>query len=71
MLVLTGLLEERAVILGRQGSHEKALAIYIYKLKNPHKAEEYCVRVSAECPKQNKNVSGEVVMLLWVLRCPV
>jgi len=56
MLVLTGLLEERAVILGRQGSHEKALAIYIYKLKNPHKAEEYCVRVSAECPKQNKNV---------------
>jgi hypothetical protein len=31
----------RAVLLGRMGRHEHALELYIYKLKNYAKAEEY------------------------------
>uniref|UniRef100_A0AAZ3STZ2 CNH domain-containing protein n=1 Tax=Oncorhynchus tshawytscha TaxID=74940 RepID=A0AAZ3STZ2_ONCTS len=39
-----GLLEERAVLLGRMGKHEQALFIYVHVLKDTHMAEEYCHR---------------------------
>uniref|UniRef100_A0A672NDW3 Vam6/Vps39-like protein n=1 Tax=Sinocyclocheilus grahami TaxID=75366 RepID=A0A672NDW3_SINGR len=37
-----GLLEERALLLGRMGKHEQALFIYVHILKDTHMAEEYC-----------------------------
>lgn len=39
------LYEARAVLLGRMGRHEHALELYVYKLKNYAKAEEYCKRI--------------------------
>uniref|UniRef100_A0A8B9KXG6 CNH domain-containing protein n=1 Tax=Astyanax mexicanus TaxID=7994 RepID=A0A8B9KXG6_ASTMX len=39
-----GLLEERALLLGRMGKHEQALFIYVHILKNTYMAEEYCHR---------------------------
>ena len=40
-LVLSALFEERALLLGRAGRHEEALAIYIYILKDRRMAEQY------------------------------
>ncbi|KAM4664640.1 vam6/Vps39-like protein isoform 2-T2 [Discoglossus pictus] len=37
-----GLLEERALLLGRMGKHEQALFIYVHILKNTSMAEQYC-----------------------------
>ena len=48
--------EERALILGKQGSHEKALAIYIFQLHNIDKAEHYCTSLYDEDPENNKTV---------------
>jgi len=48
--------EERALILGKQGSHEKALAIYIFQLHNTDKAEHYCTNLYEEDPENNKIV---------------
>ncbi|KAL7417275.1 hypothetical protein BDY24DRAFT_412023 [Mrakia frigida] len=39
------LFEARAILLGRLGNHEAALQIYVYRLADYSKAEEYCVRV--------------------------
>ena len=53
--------EERALILGKQGSHEKALAIYIFQLHNTDKAEHYCTNLYEEDPENNKIVRLIVV----------
>lgn len=37
---LKGLLEERALLLGRMGKHEQALFIYVHILKDTRMAEE-------------------------------
>ncbi|KAF8501265.1 vacuolar sorting protein 39 domain 1-domain-containing protein [Gautieria morchelliformis] len=37
--------EARAVLLGRLGKHEGALEIYVYRLQDYIKAEEYCKRL--------------------------
>ena len=39
-LSLQGLLEERALLLGRMGKHEQALFIYVHVLKDTRMAEE-------------------------------
>ncbi|WVQ78836.1 hypothetical protein IAT38_000927 [Cryptococcus sp. DSM 104549] len=46
MSKLTGdeLPEARAILLGRQGKHEEALKIYVYRLEDYAAAEAYCVR---------------------------
>ncbi|SPO24439.1 related to Vam6/Vps39-like protein involved in vacuolar morphogenesis [Ustilago trichophora] len=36
------MLEARALLLGRMGQHEGALSIYVRKLQDPSRAEEYC-----------------------------
>lgn len=36
----SGLLEERALLLGRMGKHEQALFIYVHILKDTGMAEE-------------------------------
>lgn len=35
------LYEARAIVLGNMGEHRQALDIYVFKLKDPEKAEEY------------------------------
>ncbi|XP_072024948.1 vam6/Vps39-like protein [Amphiura filiformis] len=39
-----GFFEERALLLGRLGKHEQALAIYAHLLKDTRRAEDYCRR---------------------------
>lgn len=45
LLLNEGLGEERAIVLGKLGDHEEALCIFIYLLKSPKRAEEYCLSV--------------------------
>ncbi|XP_033637094.1 vam6/Vps39-like protein isoform X1 [Asterias rubens] len=51
-----GFYEERALLLGRLGRHEQALAIYAHILKDTKRAEEYCRRNYARDPEANKDV---------------
>ncbi|KAL0969488.1 hypothetical protein UPYG_G00227960 [Umbra pygmaea] len=51
-----GLLEERALLLGRMGKHEQALFIYVHVLKDTHMAEEYCHRHYDRELEGNKDV---------------
>ncbi|KAI0690617.1 hypothetical protein BC835DRAFT_1363553 [Cytidiella melzeri] len=39
------LFEAKAILLGRSGRHDNALEIYVYRLQDFIKAEEYCKRV--------------------------
>ncbi|KAK2460159.1 hypothetical protein APHAL10511_007838 [Amanita phalloides] len=41
----TDLYEARAVLLGRLGRHDQALELYVYRLHDFGKAEEYCKRI--------------------------
>eukprot|EP00794_Sanderia_malayensis_P017256 gene17256-18981_t len=50
------LFEERALLLGRAGRHEDALAIYIYILKDTMMAENYCRRQYEYEREENKDV---------------
>ena len=34
--------EARAIVLSKMGQHRQALELYVFKIKNPDKAEEYC-----------------------------
>ncbi len=36
--------EPRAIVLNRMGQHKQALEIYVFKLQDPDKAEEYDTR---------------------------
>lgn len=40
LALCSGLLEERALLLGRMGKHEQALLIYVHILKDTRMAEE-------------------------------
>ncbi|XP_029454494.1 vam6/Vps39-like protein [Rhinatrema bivittatum] len=51
-----GLLEERALLLGRMGKHEQALFIYVHVLKDIKMAEEYCHRHYDRKKEGNKDV---------------
>ncbi|KAM9707410.1 vam6/Vps39-like protein isoform 2-T2 [Menidia menidia] len=51
-----GLLEERALLLGRMGKHEQALFIYVHVLKDTRMAEEYCHRHYNSVVEGNKDV---------------
>lgn len=51
--------EERAVLLGRVGDHEKALAIYTSHVRDRTKAEEYCKRHYDPSKEPNKDVRTE------------
>jgi hypothetical protein len=50
------LFEERALLLGRLGKHEVALAIYAHILKDPKMAEDYCKRIYDPENEENKEV---------------
>jgi len=57
------LYEERALLLGRSGRHEEALAIYIYVLKNNKMAEKYCRRQYEMNEEENRNVYLSLVKM--------
>jgi len=56
--------EARALLLGRLGQHEAALGIYVNKLKDHSKAEEYCRRIQ----KEDDNVSVFLTLLRIYLK---
>lgn len=47
---LQGLLEERALLLGRMGKHEQALFIYVHILKDTRMAEEWVILQTTQSP---------------------
>ncbi|KAM9291691.1 vam6/Vps39-like protein isoform 3-T3 [Morus bassanus] len=51
-----GLLEERALLLGRMGKHEQALFIYVHILKDTDMAENYCHKHYDRNKDGNKDV---------------
>ncbi|KAH0620645.1 hypothetical protein JD844_021311 [Phrynosoma platyrhinos] len=51
-----GLLEERALLLGRMGNHEQALFIYVHILKDTKMAENYCQKHYDRSKDGNKDV---------------
>ncbi|EMP39590.1 Vam6/Vps39-like protein [Chelonia mydas] len=51
-----GLLEERALLLGRMGKHEQALIIYVHILKDTKMAEMYCHKHYDRSKDGNKDV---------------
>uniref|UniRef100_A0A8C4R8C4 VPS39 subunit of HOPS complex n=1 Tax=Eptatretus burgeri TaxID=7764 RepID=A0A8C4R8C4_EPTBU len=53
---LDGLLEERAVLLGRMGNHEQALLIYVHVLHNNELAENHCRKFYDKEKEGNKDV---------------
>lgn len=65
----TDLFEERALILGRQKKHEKALAIYIQILGDIDKASEYCQAVY-ENNENDKNTDIYLMFIKFLLKAP-
>ncbi|KAG8449632.1 hypothetical protein GDO86_016319 [Hymenochirus boettgeri] len=51
-----GLLEERALLLGRMGKHEQALFIYVHILQDTNMAEQYCHKHYDRNKEGNKDV---------------
>ncbi|PFH51068.1 hypothetical protein AMATHDRAFT_143451 [Amanita thiersii Skay4041] len=45
LLASTELHEAKAILLGRLGRHDQALELYVYRLRDFSKAEEYCNRI--------------------------
>ena len=54
------LFEERALLLGRLGRHDVALAIYAHVLSDPQMAENYCKRTYDPENEENKDVREPV-----------
>lgn len=57
------LLEERAIIIGRLGRHDQALAIYVQVLGDYEKATEYCKKVWEGNSLNSQDVSSFYVYL--------
>ncbi|TRM64266.1 hypothetical protein BD626DRAFT_556986 [Schizophyllum amplum] len=60
------LFEARAILLGRLGRHDQALELYVYRLQDYIKAEEYCKRLYATSPA----ASGIFLTLLRIYLRP-
>ncbi|RPB17629.1 hypothetical protein P167DRAFT_569368 [Morchella conica CCBAS932] len=45
--------EARAVVLSNMGQHKTALEIYVFKLKDHEKAEEYCAKIHHASPPED------------------
>lgn len=57
------LFEERALLLGRDGRQEEALAIYIYVLKDTQMAEQFCRKQYEMRKDENHNVYVSLVKM--------
>lgn len=65
----TDLFEERAIILGRQKKHEKALSIYIQILGDFDKASDYCKSVY-ETKENEKDNDIYLIFIKFLLKPP-
>lgn len=50
--------EARAIVFSKMGNHKQALEIYVFKLHDPAKAEEYCNQTHLEESLHDNNRSG-------------
>lgn len=66
-LPIDSLFEERAIVLGKLGRHEQALAIYVLILGDVETAMKYCENVSQKCNEKNQDI---YVMLMRILMNP-
>ncbi|OCH95424.1 hypothetical protein OBBRIDRAFT_816580 [Obba rivulosa] len=62
------LYEAKAILLGRLGRHDAALEVYVYRLHDYTKAEEYCRRVYA--PGADSPTAGVFLTLLRIYLRP-
>ncbi|KAG6816641.1 hypothetical protein H0H87_004387 [Tephrocybe sp. NHM501043] len=60
VLSSTDLFEARAILLGRLGRHDQALELYVYRMRDYLKAEEYCKRAY----EQGTTTNGVFLTLL-------
>ncbi|RPD61108.1 hypothetical protein L226DRAFT_534756 [Lentinus tigrinus ALCF2SS1-7] len=60
------LFEAKAILLGRLGRHDSALEVYVYRLQDYFKAEEYCKRVY----QPNSPTSNVFLTLLRIYLLP-
>lgn len=67
-LLNDGLFEEAAVVMGKLGRHSEALEVYIYILKDPCKAEQYCASQYSRNPELNRDVF--LILLQMYLQPP-
>ncbi|XP_050307701.1 vam6/Vps39-like protein isoform X3 [Anthonomus grandis grandis] len=58
------LLEERAIILGRLGKHDQAVALYVRALGDVKKAEEYCAKIYEEGKPGSQSVYVFLINLI-------
>ena len=56
-LLNDGLFDERAMVMGKVGNHDEALAIYVTILASTDKAEAYCNRIYDKNKAGNRDVS--------------
>lgn len=54
---VNNLIEERALILGRLGKHDQAIALYVRALGDINKAKEYCEQIYAKKRPGSQHVS--------------
>ncbi|XP_066141377.1 vam6/Vps39-like protein [Euwallacea fornicatus] len=58
------LLEEKALILGRLGKHDQAIALYVRALSDINKAKEYCARIYEKGGPDSQNVYAYLITLI-------
>ncbi|OAA79826.1 AvaB protein [Akanthomyces lecanii RCEF 1005] len=51
--------EAQAVVLSNMGQHKQALEIFVFKMQNYAKAEEYCNRIQRQAPAPSTNNTSE------------
>lgn len=80
-IMLTGLFEERAIVLGKLGRHEQALAIYLSTLGDVPRAIQYCDKVNMSLIPKDWNGFGAFILKIdtgltlclysftWVYKC--
>lgn len=61
-LIQDGLWDELAIVMGKMGDHQEALSIYVNKLQDLKKAEDYCERVYDRSHPRNREVSKKGFM---------
>lgn len=55
-LIQDGLWDELALVMGKMGDHKEALSVYVDKLQDLKKAEDYCERIYDRSHPRNREV---------------
>ena len=65
---LPGFFEAKAILLGRMGRHENALELYVYRLHDYLKAEEYTQFLHLPATSLTRFITGTVIVSLILHR---